>query len=462
MQIYNQNGFIGARQLQRERDGSRKMKGFNKAWEVGKKYSVSFPIKWLPAYDDNGEIIMIQERDTNGNPIFEEDGETPIMTQQGQWDIVTAGIWGHKVNDMSALGLKSSFIPSLTDIYQGRPVKYTRDERGNVVCDDSGKPIYESCVGDITYQFSAIAPLFIAGQKQSRLDSIYKKQISNEDLRREAIQKIEEEFDTSKNMKAPKPVIGRTFLYASTEVVVVPIDASDKYEPDKAGQYSYEFKSNEKFNAILYLLDDIKFKPRDLTQKWFEVQMTFNGTSNDIKGRAEAGRKATPVGLTPEYTMQHRDPDAFDKIKQLIGCLPSDSDMISRRNYSYDKISEKVIARAIEQYIVLNSELLDSISSEKDEEILLAHASTLMRFDAVKCLTREPLKAKIETSYKEYLAEHPEQAEDLQLITEQEGYAEPAFDDRPSSRELVSEAAQSGILLPEEEETTSDFGGMVL
>lgn len=69
--------------------------------------------------------------------------------------------------------------------------------------------------------------------------------------------------------------------------------------PDKAAQYTYEFTSDQRFSNILQILDDVKFKPRDLSQKWIEVQMTFNANTDDEKGRAEAGRKAAPIGLTP-------------------------------------------------------------------------------------------------------------------------------------------------------------------
>lgn len=302
-------GTRGARDVRRERSTSRKFNSFNKSWKVGDKLSVFFPIMWRPERDTNDNIIMVQEVDNMGHPVFEEDGVTPKMTEKGVWDVVTGDIWGHKVSNTKEFNVGGSFIPSLTDVYEGRPVQFVRDEKGFIVYDNAtGKPLYETVPGDVTYQFSRIAPLFINGMKQEELSRVMNKKFPTEDMRREALQSIEDKYDTTKKMDAPRAVVGRLMLYASTEVIVVPMDGNDKYLPDKAGQYVYEFTSDQKFSNILQVLDDVKFKPRDLKQTWIEVQMTFNANTDDDRGRAEAGRKAAPIGLTPEYTMQSRDP----------------------------------------------------------------------------------------------------------------------------------------------------------
>lgn len=446
----------GARDVRRERSSSRKFNGFNKSWKVGDKLSVFFPIEWCPEYDNNGNIIEVQEVDNMGHLCFEEDGVTPKMTQKGVWDVVTGDIWGHKVNNMKEFNVGGSFIPSLTDVYEGRPVRFERDENGYIMYDkDTGKPLYEPVPGDVTYQFSTIAPLFINGMKQQELSRILNKKFPTEDMRREAIQTIEDKYDTSKSMKAPRAVVGRLMLYASTEVIVVPMDASDKYMPDKAAQYTYEFTSDQRFSNILQILDDVKFKPRDLSQKWIEVQMTFNANTDDEKGRAEAGRKAAPIGLTPEYTMQKRDPDAFTKISSLLAMLPQDNEMISHRNFSYQKKEERKIARAIEQYVALNSEYLDSIQKEDDETRLLQQAYKLMKFKALDNMANEELKAKIEKSYEEFIERHPELAEESHLATEQEGYKEMEFKGMPQSRELIM-GAGTKTALPGEDMNLSD------
>lgn len=110
--------------------------------------------------------------------------------------------------------------------------------------------------------------------------------------------------------------------------------------------------------------------------------------------------------------------------------------MISHRNFSYQKKEERKIARAIEQYVALNSEYLDSIQKEDDETRLLQQAYKLMKFKALDNMANEELKAKIEKSYEEFIERHPELAEESHLATEQEGYKEMEFKGMPQSRSL--------------------------
>lgn len=461
-------GTRGARDVRRERSTSRKFNSFNKSWKVGDKLSVFFPIMWCPERDTNDNIIMVQEVDNMGHPVFEEDGVTPKMTEKGVWDVVTGDIWGHKVNNMKEFNVGGSFIPSLTDVYEGRPVQFVRDEKGFIVYDNAtNKPLYETVPGDVTYQFSMIAPLFINGMKQEELSRVMNKKFPTEDMRREALQSIEDKYDTTKKMDAPRAVVGRLMLYASTEVIVVPMDGNDKYLPDKAGQYVYEFTSDQKFSNILQVLDDVKFKPRDLKQTWIEVQMTFNANTDDDRGRAEAGRKAAPIGLTPEYTMQSRDPDAFAKVSSMLTMLPQDNEIISHRNFSYQKKEERKIARAVEQYVALHSEYLDAIQKEDDETRLLQQAYKLMKFKALDNMANEELKAKIEKSYTEFIEKHPELAEESHLATEREDYQGVQFKGMPGSRDLIMGAGQSATLPGEnldlaDEEVSGNEGGFVV
>lgn len=456
MQLVNRKG---ARGVQRERNQSKKYKGFNKSWVTGDKLSVFFPIFWIPKTDEDNNIVMVQERDEKNHPVYEEDGTTPVMTEDGVWDIVVGDVWGHSVSVMKEFPVGGSFIPSLTDVVDGSPCKIVRDEEGNPMYDEiSGKIVTEPHPGDVTYQFSLMAPSFVAGLKQSELTRVADKNFTTEDLRREAIQAVIDRFDTQKNIDAPRPVIGKLQLYSSTEVIVVPIKSDDTYDTDKAGQYTYAFTSDDKFKNILYLLDDVKFRPRDHKQKYIEVQMTFNGTSNDAKGRAEAGRKAVPVGLTQEFTMKSKAPEAFAKILNMITQLPEDSELISHRNYSYRKIEEKKISRQIEAYVAMNSEYLDSIRQEDDESRLLQQASKLMQFHALDNMKNKELCDKIQKSYSEYVAKHPERAVSS-LATEQEGYQEPSFKGAPTARELVADDLASGAFLPGEhlmEESVED------
>lgn len=432
----------------RTRSQSRKLQAFSKAWVVGDKLSVFFPIFWVPELDENEQPIMVQEIDTKGQPVFEDDG-TPVMTEKGQWDVVTASIWGHDVPDMKKFAVGGSFIPSLTEIVRGQPAKILTDDSGKPMYDAYGEVMYEPIPGDVTYQFSKIAPMFVKGEKQGEIDRVMKKKFASEDLRREALNEIDAKYDTDSNMDAPKPAVGKLHMVISTEVFVVKQNATNQYDLENAGQYTYKL-SDEKFNSLISLLDDIKFKPRDLTARWFEVQMTFNGDSNDKKGRGQAGRKAAPVGLTPEYTMEARDPASYAKIKGRLEQLPQDSQTITCRNFMYTKIAEKTIEKQISQYIVMNSDMLDNITKEEDMEILTGNAYRLMQFRALDNMNNEEIKSRIKTAYMEYLEKHPELKDDTVLATEKEDYKEPTFEAMPTSRELLSGAA--GVALPGEEE----------
>lgn len=432
----------------RTRSQSRKLQAFSKAWVVGDKLSVFFPIFWVPELDENEQPIMVQEIDTKGQPVFEDDG-TPVMTEKGQWDVVTASIWGHDVPDMKKFAVGGSFIPSLTEIVRGQPAKILTDDAGKPMYDAYGEVMYEPIPGDVTYQFSKIAPMFVKGEKQGEIDRVMKKKFASEDLRREALNEIDAKYDTDSNMDSPKPAVGKLHMVISTEVFVVKQNATNQYDLENAGQYTYKL-SDEKFNSLISLLDDIKFKPRDLNARWFEVQMTFNGDSNDKKGRGQAGRKALPVGLTPEYTMEARDPAGYAKIKGRLEQLPQDSQTITCRNFMYTKIAEKTIEKQISQYIVMNSDMLDNITKEEDMEILTGNAYRLMQFRALDNMNNEEIKSRIKTAYMEYLEKHPELKDDTVLATEKEDYKEPTFEAMPTSRELLSGAA--GVALPGEKE----------
>lgn len=429
------SGVTTARQSQEKRDSTIKRKDFGKAWQVGDKLSVFFPIVWSTHYED-GEPVMVEERDKYGQVVVDENGD-PVLVEDGRWDIIVYELWGHKVNDMKALGLGTSFLPSLTEVWGGRPVKFIRDENGEVVYDEEGQPTFDSIEGDVSYQFSRIAPLFVRGMMQQELDKTYKTNYNNEEFRRMALDQIRDKYDTKKNMEAPKPIIGRLDLNTVTEVVAVTVDSNDQYKVDKAGAYIYRL-TNDKIDELQSLLDDLKYKPRDHEQNWFEVQITYNGDSNDNKGRAQAGRKAHPVGLTSEYLMEARDPNAFKALKdKWLDRLPKTSSTISAHCYLSRKTAENKILSALSYYMAQNSEYLDKVSSEKDMEMVTNNAYQLVKFSALDTMTAENLKTTIMNSYREYMAEHPEAKPILELATEASDYQEPDVDKMPSTAALL-------------------------
>ena len=142
--------FLGGRTAQKTRQESRKLDVYSKQWLPGDTMRIYFPV-------------------------FQHDG---------MWDIAVGAIWGHKVNDFKEIGLKTTFIPSLTEIDQ-----------------ETGTPIGPP---DVTYQFSQIAGIFVAGMKDIEYNKLQSKNWPNESARQEALRKHEHDYDTKNNMQAHK------------------------------------------------------------------------------------------------------------------------------------------------------------------------------------------------------------------------------------------------------------------
>ena len=179
---------ITAKGAQKTRDESRKLPMYSKQWLPGDTLRVFYPIDW-------------------------EDGHP---------EIVAGAVWGHSVSDIKGLGLKTAFIPSLTDF----------DENAQPI----GKP-------DITYQFSQIARVFVDGQKAIEEAEIMQKNWPTESARKEALKAHEEKFDAKNNMKAVKPIIGKVQYYISTEVCCIKyvnnmFNSRPLYKSKRSGEYS--------------------------------------------------------------------------------------------------------------------------------------------------------------------------------------------------------------------------------
>ena len=110
----------------------------------------------------------------------------------------------------------------------------------------------------------------------------------------------------------------------------------------------------------------------------------------------------------------------------------------------YTKIDEKKISRCIDSYVIMNSEYLDSITNQDDEDLMLSSAARLMQFKVLNNMNNQSIKDKILGAYEEWLAKHPE-VKEAKLATEQEGYKEPTFDAAPTVRDLIGDTAAYGI-----------------
>lgn len=376
----------------RTMQGNRKFNSFSSFWNVGDRVSVFYPIQWV---------------DT-------EDG--------GYWDIVTAQLYGYKVADLKRFPVGNTFIPSLTAV------------------DDYGQPIGTP---DITYQFSKIAPLFIKGRKQTDINQTMAKNYGNkEELRTQALKEIEDKYDTTKSMnKDIKPVIGKLGVYVSTELIAVKISPEGNYMTDTAQQCVQEL-STERLSNLFAILDDSMYRPTDKSQKWLEIQYTFNANKND---KMEASRKASPTGLTKEYTMQVKSPKDFEFVQsKFLSNLPEDSAMISRRNFAYRKISEQSIKHVISSYISMNSEYLDVFANDgRDHEdelrLLERNVNLLVDMDVVNFFD-EKLRNHLMEAYSN--EEKPEVVETPRV--------EPTFEKMPTAADLLKDNVD--LIMPEDED----------
>lgn len=410
MQVKRGATHASARELQRTFSRSHGVPRYKLAWNVGDKLSLFFPIAWVQDFTN-----LVPKKDEFGNTVFDDQGQV-VMEPSEYYDMVVASMYGHKVNNMKEFPVGTAFIPSLTDVVDGKPVRFIKDANGDIQYDVQGNPMYELIPGDATYQFSKIAPFFIKGVKDQELAKLMSKQFSNEALRREAILQVEDKYDTSKHMDAPKPVIGRLSPYGSTEVVAVKV-VDGKYNVEKAGLYCFEF-SQEKLSSLISILSDPKYSPSGKDARWFEVQITYNGTSNDTAGRAEAGRKANFIGLTDNYRMEKVDPEAYAALQARLNQLPMNDGDIKAHNRVYTPIAEHTIVSRIQSYMINKGEYLGELESDDDVQRLIGQAVTVMKYDGILNIMNQEVKNKILERYLDTCDKDPALLECLKMKEE--------------------------------------------
>lgn len=298
---------LGATSALKTKDSGKRLQNFSKTWVPGMTLRVFYPIYW----DDE------------------------VMAPQ----LLVGAIYGHKVNDMQALGLKTTFIPSLCQI------------------DENGDPIGEP---DLTYQFSMIAPLFIQGRKTKEVNACNRKPWPDENMHRSALADIEHKYDTKNNLKAVKPVIGKLDYLITTEAVVVPV-VDGKPEVDKVQTVSQPLNGT-KITTIDAILRDKKYgvTPEDT---FIEVEYKFPVDTE----KSTSGQKATLSGITPEYKLCNTYPDLFAQIKSRFPMIATDSDLITRR--AVKMVDENRIKQAISTYSIMQSDDFSELSDEYADKL---------------------------------------------------------------------------------------------
>ena len=321
---------LSARGAQKTRNESKKLSMYSKQWAPGDTLRVLYPIYW-----------------ENGRP-----------------ELAVGAIWGHSVADIKGLGLKTAFIPSTNS--------FNKD----------GEPIGPA---DITYQFSMIANAFVQGSKAIKEASIMNKNFPTEAARREALSKLDYEYDTKNNMQAVKPIIGRAQYYISTEVISVKIVNGI---PDKETMAVTSAPlSNQTIDKLYSLLDDPKYTPME-GEEFFEVEWKY--PVNADKG--QSAKAATVSGLTPEYRLSTTNPTEWEMIKGMFPAVATEAETITRR--ATKTVDPVRVRQALTQWSFMNSESLDAADDES-VETLLKHADLIKELDLTRALNNAELQARI-------------------------------------------------------------------
>lgn len=334
-----------------------------------------------------------------------------FMDEDTEMRQITAGTcWGHKVNDMKKLGLKTTFIPSLCNY------------------DENGDPVGEP---DILNRFSRLAPLFIEGEKFNRLRDAELKEYPQETLRREAIKTIEEEYDVKNNRQAIKPVISRPTLLITLEVLVVPFK-DDKPQMD-AAVIACQPVSNKIAKQLDAILRNKRYAPID-ENGFLEVEWAFPMDTD----KGNSGANVTPVGLDEKYAFRTQFPDLYPQLISLCSGLAEDSDMVRRRATS--GVSEQAIKQAFMNYSFMYSQNLGYCMADDNlSEGVMKNVDLIKELDVARAV-KDPVFTE---RYNKELAEHA--AEDLPAPVETVEPA-PAATAAPSPAPAPQAPTITGIL----------------
>lgn len=324
---------ISARGAMKVSSKAKKLQNFGKKWDVGDKGIVLYPVYW----DDETERL----------------------------ELLVAQVWGYKVNDMQALGIKTSFIPS------------------NAPIGDDDMPVGQ----DITAQFSRLAPAFIAGEKAAKMQQIEAKNWPTAAAQKAAMEKLEADYDTKNNMKARKPVVGKLMLLITTECIYIPMK-NDVPDWDNA-QLVAQTLSSTKISKLLALIDDPQYAMTK-DSRYLEVQ--YNFTAAD--GLKSTAGKNDPTGITEAFALRNRFPDSVSKLEDLITQLPTDSDIIANHNYSYAKQDEASLKSLFQAYSIMNCESLDTVPEDYETSVVKS-AEVIDKLQILSSLTNVALKEKI-------------------------------------------------------------------
>lgn len=327
----------------RSREATRKVPAFSKQWEPGSRLHCFY--------------------------------RTYIDDDTGRRELLAGACWGHKVQDMKAFGVKTTFIPSLCDF------------------DQDGKPIGRP---DILWRFSHLAPYFTKGQQLAEEDAINKRNFPNESLRRDALKKVEEKYDKN-SLSGIKPVIGRAQMLITVEVVVVPYkDDKPDFDVPVIACQPISGRLATRLDAILR---DARYAPAD-GEEFLEVEWDFPLEDGN---KAQSGQAAVPAGVPEQYRMSTQFPELYEKVKARFSDVSTDSDMVRKRATS--GVKESVIEQAIRSYAFMNIAGLEGCSYDEDTLTnVMGSADVIDHLDLARSLNNPVFTERLEKELAELKA----------------------------------------------------------
>ena len=212
---------------------------------------------------------------------------------------------------------------------------------------------------DITAQFAKIAPAFIEGEKADKLNALRSRNFPNEELKRAAFAEVEKEYDQH-NVNAVKPVVQKLSYIITTEVLYIPIK-NDVPDVDNMQVVSQQL-SDKKARALKTILTNPIYMPDDEVP-YLQVSISFPA------GKRQESGQALPTGITKDYRVERRYPDAFNNIKSFMEMLPLDSELIAAHNISYKKYTETQIRNALMQYAAMQAYCIEALDEVHDNEM---------------------------------------------------------------------------------------------
>ncbi len=348
--------------------------GFSKSYEPGDTTRVFYPIFW----DENNEPQLC------------------------------VGVrCGHSVNDYHGLGLKASFITTLSPL------------------DEDYNPI----VHDIAYKFAkSVAPAIWAGQYKAEEAVINSKQWPNEAMKKEALKALDAKYDTKSNMKAVKPIISKYQMLILAEPLVCKV-TNGKVNTESARTYVQKV-SGDLTNKLNILLHDKKYAPEPGAD-YFEVEYVYAAGVDKM----QCG-KTLPSGLTSEFRMHNNDPEGFAKIRSMINNLTTDSEVIA--SHFAKPVEESRILQAFTNYVYMNSQYLDNLSSDSEEvKRITEEPSMIEDLCLARCLSNKELAAALEAATGNGKAHEPAMNDAQSILASMESET-PASDQPPVLENLIT------------------------